>query len=757
VPAAELLPNTAYTIVASNIFDLAGNRSAGEPFRATFETLDTLGPDIAALQLVPGAEPVAGATVLVEAALANSEPGVSVRFTQDFESIAIANSAPYRASLVLPLAGVTTVRAIASDRFGNDGAVAELRIAVRSNTAPSIQFTRVTPPTGPAPSGAEFVVEVAALDDNGIAELRVTASGLLQPVDIRTNASRVRVQGTVPEGAGPGQSIRVSAEARDASGLSSGEQLLVAAVSDGTAPEIALQPALAGEVRAGTQLVIGSAFTDNFGVTSLELTVTGAFTNLLQAAISPGATNGTNVLVLPIPNSLPSHGELVRLRLVAIDAAGNRSAPASANLRVADQVRPTVASTVPAVGSEAIDIAQTFQVIFSEPLDTNTLSPAAVDLRQKDGSAAVPFQLSIATNFTTVTVDPVEPLAINTDYVLTLAASIADLDGNTLGSNIVLEFRTADFRLAQPAHGTNVVEGQTVVLQAAASALQFSRVRYYANGSEVASPAAPHTHPFVIPSLAALGTNHLEFRAEALDAAGQVLAEASSAVTVLSGSLDSDGDGISNADEIARGTDPFKPNAAPVVIAPAVIEMAEGVRTNVAVSATDADGNLRRMEVRESVTDNELKWFDFLAFGESGGPDYLLGAGATNASATIGLQISRTNEPATIVVRAIDSDGLSSFVTIAVTVLPDLDRDGIPDRDDPDIDGDSLPNTAEASLGTDPRNPDSDGDGIADGEEVDAGADGFVTNPANANTDGDALDDGTEVALGLDPANPSDG
>jgi hypothetical protein len=71
----------------------------------------------------------------------------------------------------------------------------------------------------------------------------------------------------------------------------------------------------------------------------------------------------------------------------------------------------------------------------------------------------------------------------------------------------------------------------------------------------------------------------------------------------------------------------------------------------------------------------------------------------------------------TVSIIAIDADGQSATNIVNVAVLADLDHDGIPDRDDPDIDGDGLTNAQEIALGTDPRNPDTDGDGIPDGSD----------------------------------------
>ena len=137
--------------------------------------------------------------------------------------------------------------------------------------------------------------------------------------------------------------------------------------------------------------------------------------------------------------------------------------------------------------------------------------------------------------------------------------------------------------------------------------------------------------------------------------------------------------------------------------------------------------------------------------------------------------------------------------------VSDLDSDGILDAiedqydcldknvadADADPDGDSLSNTAELGLGTDPCNPDSDGDGLNDGEEVnrlvlgqpaptdpldeDTDGDGLLdavetgtgvfngmtdagTDPLVADTDGDALGDLEELQVGTDPFNAdSDG
>ncbi len=94
----------------------------------------------------------------------------------------------------------------------------------------------------------------------------------------------------------------------------------------------------------------------------------------------------------------------------------------------------------------------------------------------------------------------------------------------------------------------------------------------------------------------------------------------------------------------------------------------------------------------------------------------------------------------------------------------DLDNDGLSDMDevkagtditDPDTDGDGLLDGYEVhGTGTDPLLPDTDGDGLSDREEVTSGEDGYFTDPLRPDTDGDGLEDGYEVNTDFDPALP---
>ncbi|MBI1176201.1 hypothetical protein GC207_02040, partial [bacterium] len=757
VPADLLKPNANYTLVVSNVFDLAGNQAAGEPFTATFSTLDTVGPTIATLQIGDGRQPAAGSTIPVEAILQNAEPGVSVRFTQDFNPVGSTTLVPYRQNVKLPMSGTTTVRAIATDQYGNDGPFAELVIAVQQNQPPSVQFTRVTPASGPAPSGSFVAVDVTATDDSGIGELKAIVAGLGSGGLVTTNGSQLRVQGRVSADAGPGSQVEIFAEAKDDVGQSSGQKMFALPISDGTKPTVAVtSPPPQTRVDPGADVPVIVQLADNFGASAVDVAISGAFTSLVQSALSPIITNGTYTVNISVPGDVPENGGTISLSITARDAAGNVSDPANHVLVLADVTAPTLLASVPPDGATGVDPQIQFKLTFSEPLDTNTITASRFVLQPVGGGTLVPLSVGIAPDLATVTLSPSNALPVETDFELTVGPGLADVSGNILDTASTITFRTGDFRLVRPAAGSSAVEGQEITLEAAGSTLSFAKVRFLVGTNELGVvTAAPFTTTYSVPLLADLAGTNINFGAEALGDNDVVLADATSEVSVYPGDVDSDGDGVSNADELARGTDPFTPNRPPTIQFADAIDIIQFAQTNFVIGATDLDGNLGSFRVRETLADDNIRLFDRLVFDESGAIDLNLGTNLDTITGTLSLISSFTND-IQIVVQAVDSDGLTATKTVTVHTLPDLDRDGIPDAIDPDIDNDGVPNTDELAHGTDPRAIDTDRDGISDADEI-AGTAGSVTDPTKVDSDGDGIPDGFEVALGLDPGNASDG
>jgi hypothetical protein len=194
---------------------------------------------------------------------------------------------------------------------------------------------------------------------------------------------------------------------------------------------------------------------------------------------------------------------------------------------------------------------------------------------------------------------------------------------------------------------------------------------------------------------------------------------------------DTDGDGISDYDEVnEHHTDPTKPDT-------------DGDGMNDGDEIDNGYNPLDRDEDRNGIPD---------------GMDDDDGDGLTNSEEIV-LGTDPHNPDS-------DGDGLTDGEEVDLGTDPnddDSDDDGLTDGEevneyetdpnDPDSDGDGLTDGEEVELGTDPLDEDSDDDGLTDGEEVDLG-----TDPNNEDSDGDGLTDGEEVDLDTDPTNPdSDG
>ena len=109
-----------------------------------------------------------------------------------------------------------------------------------------------------------------------------------------------------------------------------------------------------------------------------------------------------------------------------------------------------------------------------------------------------------------------------------------------------------------------------------------------------------------------------------------------------------------------------------------------------------------------------------------------------------------------------DGDGLDDGDEVHTygtdPTVSDTDGDGLSDGDevntydtdptDPDTDGDGLSDGDEVHTdGTDPTDADTDHDGLSDGDEVNT----YGTDPTDPDTDGDGLDDGDEIGAGHRP------
>jgi hypothetical protein len=107
---------------------------------------------------------------------------------------------------------------------------------------------------------------------------------------------------------------------------------------------------------------------------------------------------------------------------------------------------PTIVSFTPGDGS--VDVERDVEVTaeLSEPIDAATVTSTSVTLSGPDGEVA--GSLSVVDNVISFVAE--RPLHLLGTYTLTLADTVADLDGDTLAESASAEFQVRDGRLSAP-------------------------------------------------------------------------------------------------------------------------------------------------------------------------------------------------------------------------------------------------------------------------------------------------------------------
>jgi hypothetical protein len=468
VPSVDLPVNGSFTVSVSGVRDLAGNEAANQPLSAAFRTLDTLGPELTTVRVKGGGTPVAGSSAVLESVLAAPETGeFRVRYSLDFANLGTSSAGSVELPFAVPAAGDYTVRAIAIDRFGNEGPFAQFTMTVRANEPPNIRFIRLNPAEGAVPSGTSFSLRVEADDDGAIADLRAAVTGAATVALQTSTGAPLTLQGPVPSTTLPGSKIRVLATAKDSSGAESGDRVLEIDVSDGSAPIVAIAAPAADSVVSPGEFSLGVDWNDNSGAATLRAQVSVSSNTITRSVTGTPNTNSRENFVFDLSNLDPVGGNFTAT-IVATDAAGF-AATNTRSFRIPDLTPPRLSSVNPTNASTNASLWTDWIVGYGEALSASMTNATNYTLTDNVG-APVAFGVT-SNNATSVRVRPDLPLAAGRSYTLTLRPGLTDAAGNALvdangnalpDGGVPVSMTTAAITNFSPIAGTKVVPGQTI-------------------------------------------------------------------------------------------------------------------------------------------------------------------------------------------------------------------------------------------------------------------------------------------------------
>lgn len=101
-------------------------------------------------------------------------------------------------------------------------------------------------------------------------------------------------------------------------------------------------------------------------------------------------------------------------------------------------LRPTVIRTVPPRGKTDVPLNTQIVVVFSEPIQPAT----ANGIQLWRGGVAVPATVTVSSDGLRWFVQPNDPLAPGTTYTVVVPAAVTDLNGQTLGETVQVDFTT---------------------------------------------------------------------------------------------------------------------------------------------------------------------------------------------------------------------------------------------------------------------------------------------------------------------------
>jgi hypothetical protein len=384
--------------------------------------------------------------------------------------------------------------------------------------------------------GQVVSVTVEATDNGAVAAFEFEVSGAVSGADNFTETVVIdpaqptistTLPITVPADATGNETLTVRIAAVDAAGNRSTLRTLTLPVRDILSPATDLiLTAPRSEAILGRELTVVVSATDEVGVSSLRLDVTGGFTVSQGAVISPMQTSASRSFTVSVPVTV-TDGSVLTFTAVAADAAGNLAESTPVTLTAVTDALPAVTVTAPATVQSGRPLTVTVEASDDQGIvEIRLRAGGAVSADETrifeiaETSASGEFVLTIPAN-----------AALNSSVVIT--AAVEDTRGQISASSpvtvAVIDATRPTISAGASASQVNPGSNVTINVSAADNGL-LSRIELTATGaisltqSQVITPmVAARSTSFVltVPATATINSQ-IAVTVQAVDSVGNV-------------------------------------------------------------------------------------------------------------------------------------------------------------------------------------------------------------------------------------------
>jgi hypothetical protein len=199
---------------------------------------------------------------------------------------------------------------------------------------------------------------------------------------------------------------------------------------------------------ASVRLTFSDEMVEGGGATAVDnlsnYSMTGP-TSVTLSGVSYSSTNQTATLTIDA-GSLPlQYGGTYTVSVSSLANSDGYAMPAAQTITftIEEETIPTVFATVPANNATGTAIDTVVSVVFSEPMDEESVTDGAnFSLVASGATEGVAGTLAYNADANTVTFTPDEALAYDTEYTATVAAGVLDAEGSALEEGYAFSFTT---------------------------------------------------------------------------------------------------------------------------------------------------------------------------------------------------------------------------------------------------------------------------------------------------------------------------